>query len=71
MGSVQPAMFCETALEYEYRDGLFHITDPNTGQRRAMQPHVFHRSFHNAAKAIRDFHSREGAEIIEFPRAHG
>jgi hypothetical protein len=67
---VQPAaVICEAAVEFEYRSGLFFISDPNTGSRRAMQPHIFYKSFRNAAKAMQDYHSREGAEIIEFPRA--
>jgi hypothetical protein len=63
------AVICEQPVEFEYRSGLFFVRNPATGQRSAMLPHIFYKSFHNAAKAMQDYHSREGAEIIEFPRA--
>lgn len=63
-----PAVVCEQALEYEEIDGLVYVTDPTIAHRKAMRRHVFLASFHRAAKLLQEMHSRDGAEIIEFPR---
>lgn len=53
---------CEQPCEFNYRDGLFYITDPSTGIARAMRPTALLQTFRNAAVAIQDFHAEDGAE---------
>jgi hypothetical protein len=61
------AVVCEQPLEYEYREGLFYITDPTLGVRKVMRPRVFFQSIAAAAECSRQHRPWErSAEIIDF-----
>lgn len=55
-------------IEFEYRDGLFHLNDPSLGFLRSMPPAQFFASIVNAVECARKHRPWEKptAEIICF-----
>lgn len=66
MSVATAAVLVEEPPEFEFKDGLFWVCDCQG--RRVMLPAVFFRSFHGAARALQAYHTRSGAEIVEFPK---
>lgn len=61
-------VICEAALEFEYRDGLFYVTDPTLNVRKVMRPAEMQQTITAAAICYREFRTRQSAEIIPFPK---
>lgn len=64
-----PTVVCEVALEFEYRDGLFYITDPTLNVRKLMRPAIMQQTIAAAAICYREFRTEQSAQIIQFPHA--
>lgn len=65
----EATFFVEEPPEFEYRDGLFRITQVVGSIRveRVMSPHVYMRAVRRAVECARQ-HKFGGAEVIEFPK---
>jgi hypothetical protein len=65
---VEACFFIEQPPEFEYRNGLFHVTQTVGGYRfeRVMRPHIFMLALRRAAECAKA-HKFGGAEIIDFP----
>jgi hypothetical protein len=58
---------CDQPIEYEYRGGIFYISDPTLGFVRSMDPESFFQSIANAvecSRGHRPWEERPSAEII-------
>jgi hypothetical protein len=63
-----PILPCEEPIEFEYRGGMFYLSDPALGFSRAMRPSVFFATIAKAVECSRDHRpwDRPSAEIIDF-----
>lgn len=68
MPSIDGVFFTDEPPEFEYRDGLFHITQAigNCRFERVMRPHVFMLTLRRAAEAASKHYGT--AEVIDFPK---
>lgn len=61
-------LLVERPPDFEFRGGLFYVTDPATGIFRAYRPATFFAAFAAMAEVAREFRGEHTAEIIEFPK---
>lgn len=62
------SVLLEDAPEFHYANGMFYASDPSG--TRAIRPHAFFKGFQRMAKAIQDYHSATGAEVVELRPVH-
>lgn len=69
MPALDPCYFVEEAPEFDYRGGLFHITQQigNETFERVMSPHIFMVALRKAAEVAKK-HRFGSAEVIDFER---
>lgn len=60
----------EAPMEFEFANGLFYVTDPTLGVRKAMRPAEMQETIARAAICYREFRTQQSAEIIRFPDLH-
>lgn len=71
MCSIAGPVISEHGCEFEFdpKVGLFYISDPAIGVRRAMFPNTFFATIARAAECSRQYRPWRGAEIVPFPHA--
>lgn len=67
LSALAQTIIVEEPCEFEYRDGLVYVRYESVGIAFAFRTQTFFRNFASAARCMQDCHSRQGAEIIEFP----
>lgn len=68
---VGAAQVCEQALVFDYRGGLFYVTDPTLGITQAMRPTEFFSTIAAAVECSRQHRpwAKPSAEIIDLHHA--